>query len=839
MAQEKYAYESNTGDLFADDDPLAELARIVGYEQPSPRSQAAEPAPVRAPEPAAFRPAPAAARTEPAFDLEDELLKEFERYDAPELDPSASIPVDAPVADQWSVRAEVPAARVEPRTEPVFHENPVPVPHHIPAPQAEEKSFSLDDIFARQEPVAEPVEEDDFSFDLADELERAVAVNDDAPEPVVEARTSGLRLPLSNFQPARREPAFVDEKPAPVEDEPVFTAQPEPAFDVDHFDSREEPEAVAEVAPQPEPVVVEPEAAVTPPAARKEPEAPVFDDVIADDEFDLALDGLEIDLSDIVLDEIASVEPEPAPKAVQPVVEAKPAVAAAVAKVEEPESVWAEPMPTDGEMPFDASQIADPDYAPEAITEMDVPELPKHEPEQARTYQPAFDADFDADIADLLQETRTVAAATVAKPAEAPQTAKPVAVDLDDFSLMMGEDFRESVDNPLGMERGNGRVVIDPDNMEAIEPEGRNRLRTWSLAAAASVAVLAGATGVYAWLHSGGSAGVAGNGGPPVVVADSEPVKVAPENPGGKTVPNQDKAVYDRVAGGTPQAPTQKSLISSSEEPMDVVQRTLSPENFPLERAEDEDAADAQDQRLQPDGATETAAVEKAADANVSLRKVRTMIVRPDGTLVAREVEQAPAQPAQPTHQQTAAALPGSSGATAPSEPLRPAEAPVTDAASNAALSQAAASTVASPAASRPATTERAPVPSQRPAEQPVNVVGTVTGQGNVRPATAEAAPQQVASATPSTVATTAAPAGAYVVQIASLPSQAEAEKSYKTMSSKYGSVIGGRGVDIKAADIPGKGTFYRVRIVAGSKDEANALCGKLKTAGGSCLVTR
>jgi hypothetical protein len=80
---------------------------------------------------------------------------------------------------------------------------------------------------------------------------------------------------------------------------------------------------------------------------------------------------------------------------------------------------------------------------------------------------------------------------------------------------------------------------------------------------------------------------------------------------------------------------------------------------------------------------------------------------------------------------------------------------------------------------------------------------------------------------------------GGYVIQIASLPSQAEAQKSYQSLSAKFGSVIGGRGVDIKAAEVAGKGTFYRVRIPAGGKSDAVALCEKYRAAGGSCLVAR
>jgi hypothetical protein len=138
-------------------------------------------------------------------------------------------------------------------------------------------------------------------------------------------------------------------------------------------------------------------------------------------------------------------------------------------------------------------------------------------------------------------------------------------------------------------------------------------------------------------------------------------------------------------------------------------------------------------------------------------------------------------------------------------------------------------------------TTKVAPVPDVRPADQDVNVVGTVTDQGTVQPET-RAKPQQVAladQATQTAVETAAMPAGSYVIQIASLPSETEAQTSYARLSSKFSGIIGGRGVDIRRAEIKNKGTYYRVRIPAGSKQEAQALCSKYKAAGGSCLVSK
>ena len=102
---------------------------------------------------------------------------------------------------------------------------------------------------------------------------------------------------------------------------------------------------------------------------------------------------------------------------------------------------------------------------------------------------------------------------------------------------------------------------------------------------------------------------------------------------------------------------------------------------------------------------------------------------------------------------------------------------------------------------------------------------------------------QEVASAEPTQkvadTQTTTTPPGSYVIQIASLPSEAEAQSSYNKLSAKFSGVIGGRGVDIRKAEIKNKGTYYRVRILAGSRQEATELCARYKSAGGSCLVSK
>src|SRR5690606_30929044 len=107
------------------------------------------------------------------------------------------------------------------------------------------------------------------------------------------------------------------------------------------------------------------------------------------------------------------------------------------------------------------------------------------------------------------------------------------------------------------------------------------------------------------------------------------------------TVPNQDKAVYDRVAGDSDATPQQEQLVTSTEVPVDVVQRTLSPEALPFDGPDDLEALASDDnERLLP-GVDEPETALSRTDAEqsplVSPRRVKTMIVKPDGTLVARE----------------------------------------------------------------------------------------------------------------------------------------------------------------------------------------------------------
>jgi hypothetical protein len=990
------------GDGFADDDPLAELARIVGFDQPLKRE------PVMS-----LPPAPDMATAE--FNLEDELMREFEGYEQPSpVMPEMRAPEPVVARHQ---PAEVPASHAL-REEPSFAPPSPAFEFNMPDDREPETSYGAasaayapaipafeveryeEPVFSAPEPA--PAREPVISYDLAEELELAVADADIRPAPTIQPEAPRLRLPLANFsaqvQPVRRaEPelapqveAVAPAVPAPVVAAPVeaeapvvaaASAAPEPVFEwaTGAFSyGQSQVQAPVNDAPDIGDLSVEadhsgsrsfaaPKAEVGPPVdARQEPDfsfdfsadfssddeldvapepirsvaahpsvAPALDDdfdPFGDHDFELKLDELDLALDLSEIEPVAAVAPasvsravspgssapahpaatvapvaasffpaapevrpspaQPfvsaaaeqrvsAPVAVQPVAPVRVQPVAAQPQVSQTPAYVAPAYSVDDGFGFDPSEISEQDEQLESVSALDVPEVPVTESRPATSVQSDYDIDIDAELATLFEEpvappqppVRSLGSSRVAEPApvRAPATAAPLD-DFDAFEKALEEDLRSSLTSARAADpESRGHITI------AGEAQGFRfrRIKPYLMTGTAVILLLAGAGGLYAWLGNGAVGNLTG-GEPQIIAADKAPVKIVPENPGGKSVPNQDKAVYDRVAGNGVEDPKQSSLISSEEEPVDVVQRTLIPETMPLEGENDSAATpvgETEDPRLLPDGQPPETAAAEEDPATITPRKVRTMIVRPDGTLVAQEVP-AEAAPAAPANNAATATTSAASPAVlaAPSVPtantgdavktvetrvVNP-NAPVETAAANPAAPTAA--TTTPPATTEPAPQSvaelaaasavddsaapavNAPIPTMRPAEQPVNVVGTVTDQGNLRPAQTATAPApaatETAAATPA-AAPAAAPAGSYGIQIASLPSEAEAQRSYRSLSSKFGGVLGGKPYEIRQADIPGKGTYYRVRIVAGSKDAAVALCEQYRSAGGTCLVSR
>lgn len=818
------------------------------------------------------------------------------------------------------------------------------------------------------------VEQDDelVSQDFADAIPMVAAA---AAEPVAQ-----IMAPVHNdvvSQPAQPQDHGLDELLAEVDKYPVVD-------NIVRWRVISKPVAAEDVGKAAAPVVQD---FVAPSADASDATEPTIETVAApaelkadaaldDGNFDIDLGEIEIDLSDLNEGDISASPDLLADIADEPVMmRDEPFILPPVRTVDTDYS----------SLPFDPSQITQEDETFESIAEMDVPEAPVVHEEEKPAPHPEYDIDLDAEMAQLFvaataqsatsqsatSQSATSRSATSQRASQASDG--PISLDgaaprgpaggleLDDFERALEEDFRRSfAENRAGA--NPDRVSLAPVYAEA-QP-ARSRRNLVLLASAAVAIVLFGGAGVFAFMS--GDTKILTSSEPKVILADTAPVKVVPEDPGGKQVPNQNKAVYDRVGGANADETKQESLLTSNEEPVDVVQRTLMPEALPMD--EDTLAAatptgDTIDPRLLPDEEEQDrVTTTNRVVSGVSPRKVKTMVVRPDGTLIEREVteedlkQQAtndaelmkiaqkaaldaatasdsqvddvakaignvperlapsdetalkPADAAQDTTARIENTKPVTASETTeakaievpPVEPVtiedeqpaivekpsdvaatavetaeakpdpvvteakpievaaetrpvdtvadQPVERSVTvdeaaanaDAVAKVANVDVAEEETADAPVRKVKTSKITPVPEVRPVDQPVTVVGTVTDQGTVRSDT-DAKPQEVALADPveKPVETTALPAGSYVIQIASLPSQAEAQTSYSRLSAKFSGIIGGKGVDIRRAEIKNKGTYYRVRIPAGSKQEAQALCSQYKAAGGSCLVSK
>ena len=283
-------------------------------------------------------------------------------------------------------------------------------------------------------------------------------------------------------------------------------------------------------------------------------------------------------------------------------------------------------------------------------------------------------------------------------------------------------------------------------------------------------AIALGGALAFAYKQSGG--GLSGEQ-PPLVQADARPVKEAPEQAGGKDFPQKNKLIYDRLQNGD--EPETERLVPRQEN-VAVPALPPSPDGGPASVA----TTDFTTPTTQAVGGAEPIAVASVDDGSMpdgGPRKVKTMVVKPDGSVMAPPV----------------------AAAEAPAAIDQTAAAPAAEAAP-----QAVASLQAPPPAP-----EAKPKPVQKPAVQQ----------------TASVAPQ-------------AAPTK-YVVQVGSKKNQTEALASFADMQQKYPSLLASYRPMVQKADLGAKGIWYRLRIgPIADKTAASKLCTQLKSQGlPDCLV--
>lgn len=354
-----------------------------------------------------------------------------------------------------------------------------------------------------------------------------------------------------------------------------------------------------------------------------------------------------------------------------------------------------------------------------------------------------------------------------APPAWMARTAPAPAPARDTPSADEAYDYGRSADADEGYDEEE--FVEQNYQIEGDEQARSGRRRILLVASIVALAGVGTCIGYVLVANKRGS--VIASGDTPVIHAEQGPNKIVPSPATPEPATDGQKLIYDRVGGSAPTG--NERVVSSEEQPVDVSQ-----------------AAQPQPRVIQP------APSPSAQPANATEpKRVRTLTVRADGTIV-EDATPSPVPPGSaPTVQSSAqptasAPIPLSTGTGAPA-PTSP-----------------------TPLAATPSIVPNAPNPPARVAAAPAPA-----------PAATSAAP---------------APAGAYVVQIASVRSEAEAQATWRSMQSKYPGVLNGQSMAVRRADLGDRGIYYRAQVGSfANREDANALCQALRAQGGDCMVQR
>ncbi|WP_423068130.1 SPOR domain-containing protein [Devosia sp. CN2-171] len=349
------------------------------------------------------------------------------------------------------------------------------------------------------------------------------------------------------------------------------------------------------------------------------------------------------------------------------------------------------------------------------------------------------------------------------------------------------------------------RAEPSPYKRVKAKPERRSGgMRQYVGMAVAGTLLLAAGFGLYWVLGMGRS----NDAEAPVLTADATPVKEPPP-PAVAAPTNQGSVVFNELDGNAA-APTDEQLVSRDD-------------------SEATSVADVATTVGDESGDT--------GESELANRKVRTVTVRPDGTIVSGD-EAVAGNEELPVDRPAVPELPGAD--VQPSELLAALPSGTADAATAAgALTDPAAatdSTQVSALTETPPTgatidpTIVAPIPVARPTDR------SVLGGGANQPI---AAAQPVDLGT-QTAATQPAPvssggSGPYV-QLSSQPTEADAQSSLRATQNRLSGLLAGRSLAVRQVNLGAKGTWYRVVLPVDSFQEATQTCASLKANGVDCV---
>ena len=337
---------------------------------------------------------------------------------------------------------------------------------------------------------------------------------------------------------------------------------------------------------------------------------------------------------------------------------------------------------------------------------------------------------------------------------------------------------------------------------------------------------------------------------PPFIAADDAPTKVQPPNEA-NVQSNGDVAALLMKDSATP---TPVKVVNTEEQPVDL--RTQAPPPAPSASAGPPNAAGPAP-TLAVDGGSPVAVAPEtqivppaAASASVAplfpaAKPVKTVSVRPDGTLIAAAdaipPAAAPAPDVVPTPPVKAAVravdpVVATPEAATPKLDLPTKLSPKSQQRVVAKTDTTAPNGDASATPSAPQQLVASPKPGKPSKPAPKTVAEAAAADSPP----ADAAPAAVATAAPTAQAapTAAEGGGGWAVQLAAPRSEADARSAVAKLKNKYADALGDSALSIHQADVKGQ-TIYRVRVSGLSRSDAGALCSKLKAGGGDCFIAK
>ncbi len=360
------------------------------------------------------------------------------------------------------------------------------------------------------------------------------------------------------------------------------------------------------------------------------------------------------------------------------------------------------------------------------------------------------------------------------------------------------------------IDTGRSDREASPYKRPKAQPERRGLLsggmRQYVGMAVAGTLLLAAGFGLY-WVLGMGRTNDAEA---PVLSADATPVKETP--PPAAPADTQGSVVFDELAGENA-APADEQLVSRD----DSAETSVAD----VARAVGDDTATV------------------AGESELANRKVRTVTVRPDGTIVSGDDAVAGSE-ALPVDRPNVPELPGSD--VQPSQLLAalPTDTVVADpiAATIATTDQVAPADTALTAAVVPNPEAIidpnivAPIPAARPVDR--GALGSTSRQTTAEVSgPLDLVPADEAN---SLTAPVSASGGAYV-QLSSQRTEADAQSSLRSTENRLSGLLGGRGLEIRRVDLGAKGIWYRVVLPTGSFQQATQACASFKANGADCVA--